>query len=143
MFFREERDSDFLEVCERVHSENKRLSVSDVAKIAVYLPAPSFYLTIRELAKIINRIRKGEKKSTYLSAKLMYDEIENMMYQIKGHEKLSAYEIARLIDAEPAPRFYMSETRAANVYYECLKSQRKKNELYCHCGFYSRNSTES
>lgn len=136
MFFKDERDSDFFQVCEKVRSENKTLSVSEVAKIAVYLPAPSLYLTTRELAKIVNRIRKGEKCSTYKSAGMMYDQIEKMMIEIPGNEKLSAYEIARIIDAEPVPRFYMSEARARTIYYDCLKNIKKSdlpfsNELNC------------
>lgn len=141
MFFKDERDSDFLEACEKVRSENKTLSVSEIAKIAVHLPATSLYLTTRELAKIVNRIRKGEKCSTYKSAGMMYDQIEKMMKEIPENENLSAYEIARIIDAEPVPRFYMSEARARMIYYDCLKNKRKENELRCRTDFYSRNFT--
>ena len=126
MFFRQERDRDFFDVCEKVRKENNRLSVSEIAKIAVFHPASSFYLTTKELAKIINNIRKGIRKSTFRSEGLMYDQIEFMMREIPGHENLPAREVARKIDAENVPRFYLSESRATSIYYECLNKRMKR-----------------
>lgn len=124
MFFRDERDRDFLAACESVREANKHLSASEIAKIAVYSPTQSFYLTTRELAKIISRIRKGEvvRKANKDSIDL-YNEISMRISSIENSHLMPCNVIARIIDSQTAPRFYISEQRAVTLYYECLNKQ--------------------
>lgn len=123
MFFRDERDRDFLNVCERIRKQNKGLSASQIARIAVYQQAESFHLTTRELAKIVNKVRKGHNDTRFESAASLYKEIESHLGKLR-FKGASCYQAARMIDTLPAPRFYISESRAISLYYECLKKIR-------------------
>jgi len=139
MFFREERDKDFITACENVRLQNKHLSASAIAKKAIYTETQSFYLTTRELAKFIYKIRKGFDVKGFECSVALHCEIKKRMLIIEGHEKMSANEIARIIDMQDAPRFYISESRAVQLYYECFKKQKKENELRHRFDFYNRN----
>jgi hypothetical protein len=122
MYFKEHRDRDFFTICEAVRKEAKScLSVSETAREAVHREAPSFYLSEREYVRI------------YRKARLMPDcrsEIRNEMYreirrrfleEKRKNPGLNHFRIARIVGEQTAPRFYISEGRAVQLYYSLLK----------------------
>lgn len=129
LVFQPERDNDFFKCCERIRATEYWLPISEIAKKAVYCQAQSFYLSSSEIEKIFSRIRRGIIPTTLRLHKLeMYEEIARRYKELKNTEKLSL-----AIDDEPAPRFYISEVTASNIYYRLLKQEREKNAI--------RNST--
>lgn len=132
LFFQEERDKDFLKACEKIRKEDKFLSATDIAKRAANSPAPSFYLTIKGYSNIINFIKKDKCCTTVKAKQELYIEIRNRLEDIPNWRSVSSYELARMIDEQSAPRFYISESRAVKLYYNLLNGIRRND-------FYSRN----
>lgn len=129
LFFQGERDADFLKACEKVRLDNKSLSASDIARKAIHTPAPSFYLTIKGYSNIVNFIKKGSYCTSVKSKQSLYAEIEQRVRSIEGWRNISSYELARRLDAQSAPRFYISESRAIKLYYNLLNGIRYRNRL--------------
>jgi hypothetical protein len=77
LFYQEDRDNDFYNVCERIRGQNPGyISVSDIVKQAIYCEAESFYLSELIIARMIDKIKKGEKPTTKKEAKQeLYKEI--------------------------------------------------------------------
>lgn len=132
LFFQEERDKDFLKACEKIRKEDKFLSATDIAKCAANSPAPSFYLTIKGYSNIINFIKKDKCCTTVKAKQELYIEIRKRLEDIPNWRSVSSYELARMIDEQSAPRFYISESRAVKLYYNLLNGIRRND-------FYSRN----
>lgn len=130
LFFQEERDKDFLKACEKIRKENKFLSATDIAKRAVNSPAPSFYLTIKGYSNIINFIKKDKCDTTVKAKRELYMEIRKRLEDIPNWRNVSSYELARMIDSQSAPRFYVSESRAVKLYYNLLNGIRRNNFYY-------------
>jgi hypothetical protein len=124
LFFQDERDHDFFKACERVRRTYREFNSSDIAKIAIYTQAESFYLTYKGYKNIILKIRHNERFPDSTKASL-YDEIKKRMSEIKGVDEMSAGKIARILDEQPAPRFYISESRAVSIYYNQLRNGNK------------------
>lgn len=120
LFFKTERDTDFFNVCRSILLEDRTLSVTEAACRAVQQPAKSFYLHPREYGCIIRR--KGRKLPKNQLKQELHLEILRQYGEIKKRRsKLDAGRIAKIISERPAPRFYMSESRAASLYYELLR----------------------
>ncbi|GHV51423.1 hypothetical protein FACS1894181_13240 [Bacteroidia bacterium] len=122
LFFREERDIDFLSACEEVRRESGYLPPYKIASKAVMKPAMSFYLHPREYLLIIcgngrKLPRKGVKRELHLEILSRYGKLKKLF-----HDKNL---IARMIAGQTAPRFYISEARAVSLYYELLKHKKK------------------
>lgn len=132
LFFQEERDKDFLKACEKIRKDDKFLSATDIAKRAANSPAPSFYLTIKGYSNIINFIKKDKCCTTVKAKQELYIEIRKRLEDIPNWRSVSSYELARMIDEQSAPRFYISESRAVKLYYNLLNGIRRND-------FYSRN----
>lgn len=132
LFFQEERDKDFLKACEKIRKEDRFLSATDIAKRAANSPAPSFYLTIKGYSNIINFIKKDKCCTTVKAKQELYIEIRKRLEDIPNWRSVSSYELARMIDEQSAPRFYISESRAVKLYYNLLNGIRRND-------FYSRN----
>lgn len=124
-FFQEERDRNFFLACENIRKDKSYLSAADIAKQAVYTETNSFYLSYKECAKIINRYRKGKMVIADSSAKReLHEEIIKQYSVIESKTPgMRATDIAQIILSNKAPRFYITETRAANLYYELLKNK--------------------
>jgi hypothetical protein len=125
LYFKEHRDRDFLEVCETVRKETAGyLSVSETARIAVRREAQSFYLSEREYVRIYRKARlmpvcRNEVKNR------MYGEIRNRFLKEKRKNPgLNHFQIARIIGEQAAPRFYISDGRAIQLYYRLLKKSK-------------------
>ncbi len=134
LFFIEERDKYFLEVCDKIQKENKFWSVSKVAKAALLTETFSFFLTIRGYAKIIHKLRKCEPYPSRSVKCEMYDEIKERVAEMP--QDISVNEMARRLDTQTAPRFYMTENSAIQLYYNLIK---KRNEVHRRDDFYTRN----
>ena len=128
LFYKKERDRDFFEACESVRKEFGAgyISVSDIAKKAIHKEAKSFYLDTREYVKIAYKVGK-ENDLTWLKQKdkkELYLEIYKRYMQIFAkNPKLNRMDIARIIAEQKAPRFYISEVSASNLYYKLLKNR--------------------
>jgi hypothetical protein len=135
-----ERNKDFFSVCEKIkQSANKYLSIAEIAAEAIHHPAQSFYLSIGEtgrlLRKPVRRIPAGSaKQSLWLELAHRYRELHHQ-YPTESIEA-----IARRIELQPAPRFYMSPKYATRLYYQLLADRRMKNKKKyeenkrLHCG---------
>ncbi len=123
LFYKDDKNRDFLLACEAVRVESGyHMSVADIVSLAILRPAKSFYLHPREYSKII----KGSgrclpdnylKRALHLEILRRHDEIKLRFPTLKTHE------IAKIIENQQAPRFYISEKRAANLYYDLLKKK--------------------
>jgi histone H3/H4 len=135
LYYQQERNTDFLGVCERIRKETKGyISVACIARKAVYCEAELFYLPAREIARIIRFKSKMEVSSP---AKVeLYREIEKRAKSINENGKVSCETIARIIEIQSAPRFYITEARAVSLYYELLKT--KKNAVSNSNRFFNR-----
>ena len=125
LFYREDRDVDFFNVCERVRSEEKTLSVSTIVSKAILKEAKSFYMHPREYSSIIRRqgkrFPKNEiKKALHLEILARYKRLK------RENPHLDLPEIAKLIAEQGAPRFYISKRRAEDIYYGMLKKPHSK-----------------
>ncbi|MDR0768789.1 MAG: hypothetical protein LBE71_02635 [Dysgonamonadaceae bacterium] len=128
LYFKEERDRDFFNVCETIRKESDTyISVSEIAKKAVRCEAQSFYLSEQQYRKIFNRARIYPRIKNCKSEirNEMYREIRSRFLEAK-HEnsKLKYSQIAKLLSEQKAPRFYIAEDRAVMLYYDLLKTLR-------------------
>jgi hypothetical protein len=127
LFYREDRDSDFFNACEQVRSEETNLSVSGIVSKAILRPAKSFYLHRREYSDIIRKNGVGLPKNEI--KKLLHLEILERYRNLKNENPgTGVLEITKIIAGQSAPRFYISERRAEDIYYELLK--KPQSQLY-------------
>ena len=123
LFYKDDKNRDFLSACESVRSEHRRhLPVANLVSLAIRKPAKSFYLHPREYVKIIKaggRYLPGNqiKRELHLEILRRADEIKSRFPNLKPRE------VARMIEDHEAPRFYISEKRAIYLYYELLKKK--------------------
>lgn len=120
LFYREDRDNDFFNACEQVRGEEMNLSVSEIVSRAILRPAKSFYLHRREYSAIIRKngieLPKNEVK------KLLHLEILKRYQHLKNENPcIDILDITKIIAEQSAPRFYISERRAEDIYYALLK----------------------
>lgn len=127
----EERDRDFLSACEKVkRSAGRRyVSIASVAKEAILQPARSFYLSAGETGRLL---RKNIHQLPVSRAKQdLWIELARRYHDLQRqypNESIDA--IARRIEVQGAPRFYMTPKYAVRLYYKLLSKRRrdKRNE---------------
>jgi hypothetical protein len=122
MYFKEHRDRDFFTLCEVVRKEVKSpLSISEIALKAVHREAQSFYLSEREYVRIYRKARLMPDCRSEIRNE-MYREIQRRFLEEKRKNPgLNHFQIARIIGEQTAPRFYISDGRAIQLYYSLLK----------------------
>lgn len=120
LFYREDRDTDFINACEKIRHADSRLSVAEVVRRAILHPARSFYIHPREYANIIRRgwkkLPKG-KASREQHTKILttYEQLR------KEHPELKEEELNKRLSEQQAPRFYISQSRGMSLYYQYLR----------------------
>jgi signal recognition particle subunit SEC65 len=119
LFYREERDADFFNACETVRAGKHHLSVTEIAGEAIRMPAKSFYLHPREYSNIIRS--RGRKLPQNSIKRELHNEILRIFKELSFRSVSSA---VKIISCQPAPRFYISESRASALYYRLLKKRR-------------------
>lgn len=124
LYFKEDRDKDFFKVCERIRKQNgDYVSVSDIALQAINQPALSFYLSDQRYSRILKQ--RGNKKTKNLIKIEMHRDIYEKFDSLSADNKnLSTKEILKMLSEIPAPRFYLSHSRATELYYELLKQKK-------------------
>lgn len=123
LFYKEERDRDFFRACELVRSKNiSNISVSQIISKAIIMPAKSFYLHPREYSNIIRGNRKNLPKN-FIKRELHLEIICRCNAIKMENPELKISSVAKIIENQSAPRFYISERRAIDLYYELLKKQ--------------------
>jgi len=127
--YQTERDKDFFETCETVRKslKPKYISGNEIVKIAVLKEAKSFYLDTKSISHIINKARIGcMTKIKSEATRDLYIEIWIRYIHIKRkNPNLNSMDIARIIEKQPAPKFYISIKHALNLYYKLLKKNPK------------------
>jgi len=125
LYWQKERDKDFFEVCESIRKDNypNYVSVENIVKQAINKEAQSFYRNTEIYAQIINKVRCGYLNKIRNSLTIeLYNELWNRYIQIKRQNpKYNSMDCARIISEQKAPRFYLSERHAKNLYYRLLK----------------------
>ena len=121
LFYREDRDIDFMNACEKVRQESsEHLSVAEIVRKAILQPAKSFYLRPREYGDIVRRAKKKLPKREV--TKELYTEILNRYNTLrKEYPSLKNQDINKMLSEQTAPRFYISEARGILLYYELMK----------------------
>lgn len=123
-FFLYERNADFFAACEMVRSRDGLYAVRDIAKAAINEPADSFYITTKQYLNIIQRMRCLASIPEGVVGD-MYREIFKRYWEIKKqHPKYSTTKIAQAIDAQTAPRFYMSVSQATKILYKHYRERK-------------------
>ena len=125
LFYREERDRDFFEACEQVRAREGFSSVFATVSQAIHRPARSFYIHPRGYSSIIRengkRLPRNKiKKALHLDILHRYRELK------KENPGSSVSQIIGMIESQSAPRFYISERRAEDIYYALLKKPRSR-----------------
>ena len=124
LYFKEDRDKDFFEVCERIRKQNDEyVSVSDIALQAINQPAKSFYLSDQRYSRIIKQ-RENKKTKNLVKIEMHKDIYEKFNSLSAENTDLCVREILKLLSESPAPRFYLSHSRATELYYELLKHKK-------------------
>lgn len=121
LFYREDRDQDFMNACEVVRLESDRnMSVSQIVSKAILMPAKSFYIHPREYANIIRRGKDSLPKSD--ASKALHIEVFKRYEVLKDeYPDLKDEELNKIISEQSAPRFYISQSRGIILYYELMK----------------------
>lgn len=121
LFYREDRDQDFMNACEIVRQESdSNISVSQIVSKAILTPAKSFYIHPREYANIIRKGKDSLPKSE--ASKELHIEIFNRYEVLKNeYPDLKDEELNKIISEQSAPRFYISQSRGIILYYELIK----------------------
>jgi len=129
LYYQKERDKDFFETCESIRKENHPdyISVEDIVKQAINKEAKSFYLNIEIYARIINKVRCGcLNRIRHKMKKELYLELWNRYIEIKRQNpEYNSMDCARIIAEQKAPKFYISQKHAVNLYYKLLKANPK------------------
>lgn len=130
LFYLNERNIDFYNACKKVRDKYKGnyLSVSEITRLAILTPAESFYLLPKECIKIINKAINNEPINLRHESKIeLHKEICRRYFQLsKENTELKPYEIAKIISDQNAPRFYISEKTAKEIYYKMVKDKKRK-----------------
>ena len=139
LFYNEERDTNLFEICEKIRKDSKEyLSVKDITSMAVVSPCDSFFLCTRYIAIIITMQRCEKDIPKGIKGEL-YREIFKRYWEIKKQNPtFCVKKIARIIEEQPAPRFYMSRHNAMRIYYRLIKTNNKKNAVSNRNTFYNR-----
>ena len=121
-FYKPERDKDFFDVCEAIRKETKDYqSVEDIAVKAILRPANSIFITQKHIACIIQEMRCGTHSFKGVT-KLQNQELFNRYWELKKQNPtFSPNKIAKIIEEQKAPRFYISQKTAKSLYYKLLK----------------------
>lgn len=125
LFYQEDRNEDFFAVCESLRKKSHIYSIKEIAIAAIRKEAQSFYLSPNEYGRII---REGcfRKATRCILKNELYHEIqERYRYLNKQYPHLNVPAIAKMIELQRAPRFYISEARAISLYYELLSKKYK------------------
>lgn len=125
--FKEERDSEFFDICMRI-KQGSDFTVPEVVEKAINTPASSFFLTHKAYDRILKHSGdiKGVKKELYKEIKSRFENT--------GKGKLC--ERYDKLDECTAPKFYMSVARGTSLYYELVKKH--NNEVHNRINFYNR-----
>jgi hypothetical protein len=125
LHFKEHRDRDFFNVCEKIRKESGAyLSISGIARLAVYREAQSFYLSEKEYVKIFHKARIYPRLASckFEIKNEMYREIRSRFLEIKyENPRLNHFKIAKIMSEQTAPRLYITERSAVELYYKLLK----------------------
>ena len=120
------RNRDFYRACEEIirHNKPQSVNVRETVRKALLSPAGSFYLSDGEIARIL-RSRMWEMPLNPVKLE-MYKELCSRYRQLKAlHPGQKIGQIARLIETQPAPRFYMSDAYAVRLYYHLVKNRKR------------------
>jgi hypothetical protein len=123
--YRKERDREFLLSCEKVRrNTNGYISVRNIVKQAIHTSASSFFISEREFGKIIRDKKNHTPRSKAKAA--LYTEIRRRYRRLKASfPNIGIESLARRIAYQEAPRFYITEESAKNLYYRLLKNKKK------------------
>lgn len=125
LYYQDERDEDFFEVCEVLKKEYPSLGIRDIVLIAVNSPAKSFYIRKGEYRHIIRKGVRELPKNRFKREK--HRAIIREHYRLTTlHPELYPHEINEMIYNRPAPKFYMSVPTGVRIYYNVLN--RKKEQ---------------
>lgn len=121
LFYKDEKYRDFMDVCESVRREGYT-SVSGMVSIAINRPARSFYLHPKEYSKIIKNSGRHLPKDR-IKRELHLEILRRYRSTTAANPSLKVHEIAKIIESQSAPKFYMSARGAVNLYYKLLKKK--------------------
>jgi hypothetical protein len=125
------RDKDFFSVCEKIKNSAKGYrNIARIATEASLQPAHSFYLSVGEIGRLLRKhIRQlpvsAAKRDLWLELARRYHELRKQF----PNESVDA--IARRIEMQPAPRFYMTPKYATRLYYKLLCEEKLRNKKNC------------
>ena len=121
LFYKDERDSEFFKICESVRVEKGVYApIAEIVSQAILMPTSSFFLHPKEYSNIIrgkNLPKNAIKRELHLEIIRRHRDIKEKSPDLKTHE------IAKILDTQPAPRFYISTRRAVDLYYSLLKNR--------------------
>ena len=122
--FKQQRNNEFYSVCKQIIDKSDHVNIRHIIKCAVFNTASSFFLSETRIAKIIRapltECPKSEAKAN------LFNMIKRLYFEEKmTHPQMSAEAIAKnIIFYRSAPRFYISESTAINIFYNELNKRK-------------------
>ena len=124
---KQHRNAEFYRICKQIISKSKApVTMQHIIESALSTPATSFFLSENRIAKIIRAPQEECPKSESKAA--LFNMIKHLYFEEKmTHPQMSPEAIAKnIIFYRTAPRFYISEATALNIFYSELNKRKKK-----------------
>jgi len=123
--FKQQRNDEFYRLCKQIIAKSKTpVNIRQTIKCAIHTPATSFFISETRIAKIIRApltdCPKSEAKAN------LFNMIKHLYFEEKmTHPQMSAEAIAKnIIFYRSAPRFYISQATALNIFYNELNKRK-------------------
>jgi hypothetical protein len=130
--FKEEMKNDLMRVYREVSESHECRSQSCAYEETVRHEAPRFYVDARWALQRISPMLRGDRSQLERISPLMremYEDLFNVVVRLSQEERYRGKSMTKLLSAavlEPAPRFYISVGRMAQIWKEKVKIQRKE-----------------
>ena len=125
--FKQQRNAEFYRTCKKlINRSGGTETLRQITGRAVREPATSFFISENRIARII---RSGGEACPRSEAKAaLFHAIKHLYFELKTvHPEMSPEAIAgNIIFYRQAPRFYISEATALNIYYSELDRRKKQ-----------------
>ncbi len=135
MYFRNDLERDFVKACKLVEEGLGRkalfMSQREIVAMAVNAPAPKFYITYEMARRNVSAILKGHLPDCRNKLKMqMYADIARLTVDYQRRHSRYANDfngaLMAVLSEYPAPRFYMNEKSAYNMYCALQRRHRRQ-----------------
>lgn len=126
LYMKNEKFREFYEACEKIRASSKGyLSIKQAATLAENTECSSFFLSIRQIKRIIwemNTDRHKDSEFAHIREKHneIYRRYKELLFK-HGDKELEWYAVE--ISRQKAPRFYIDDKYATVLYYKLIRNR--------------------